>query len=255
MKEFRSQNPEFSIRKSQHHRMVIIIFATVIFFLSLTTAIHADPNFLLGANFLTGFPQGEFEENIEDNGYGFGVEAGYILKTVPICIGGELDFLEYGSFEYTEKIHTQTADFKVDVDTTNSIINGYFLVRLQPKYKIFRPYVEGVIGLRYLETATSIRDDDDWEDGYIDTTNFDDTTFSYGGGGGFMIRVYQETEKESDNTPWELLLDFRFRYLRGDEAEYLKKGSIRRIDERLYYDVYESETDLTTLQIGMAVIL
>lgn len=44
------------------------------------------------------------------------------------------------------------------------------------------------------------------------------------------------------------------RYLVGGEARYLKKkGSIRRLNDQLVYDIKESTTDLLTVQLGVTV--
>jgi len=42
------------------------------------------------------------------------------------------------------------------------------------------------------------------------------------------------------------------RYIIGGEAEYLKKGSIRRENSKVSYDIIKSKTDLLTAQIGVA---
>lgn len=47
------------------------------------------------------------------------------------------------------------------------------------------------------------------------------------------------------------MLDLRCRYIDGGEAEYLKKGSIRRVDGKTSYDVMKSRTDMLLFTLGL----
>ncbi|HNS73334.1 MAG TPA: hypothetical protein PKI81_08015, partial [bacterium] len=118
-----------------------------------------------------------------------------------------------------------------------------------------QPYADGVFGFDYLFTETSINDDDwdDWDDhdGHdqiASSTNFDDTAMSYGFGGGCKFRVWEAASEAT-----EVFVDVQGRYLRGGEAEYLKKGSIRRENGKLLFDVSKSKTDLLVFKVGASV--
>lgn len=76
--------------------------------------------------------------------------------------------------------------------------------------------------------------------------------FSYGTGGGLLLQLYRANEQEAgEDKLREVLLDFRIRYLFGSESEYLKKGSIRRQNGAVVYDLITSRTDLLTIQLGV----
>ena len=91
---------------------------------------------------------------------------------------------------------------------------------------MFRPYLDGLIGMHYFFTETQVRDEDDFvEEPIASTTNQSDIAFSYGAGGGVMFLVHQKREGSKST---EVLIDFRVRYLLGGEATYLKEGSITR---------------------------
>ena len=85
------------------------------------------------------------------------------------------------------------------------------------------------------------------------STNLEDVVFSYGAGGGLMIRVKKKSENGSEGSKQtEILVDFRVRYLFGGEADYLKEGSIRRDSGNVEFDITRSRTDLLTFNIGVA---
>jgi hypothetical protein len=87
------------------------------------------------------------------------------------------------------------------------------------------------------------------------STNYDDAAFSYGGGGGLMIRLYQNEDwgSESEGSAHEVLLDLGVRYISGGEAGYLTSGSIHRQNGTVSYDATHSRTDLITGRIGAVV--
>lgn len=72
-------------------------------------------NFLLSLNFLTGDPQGEFDDNVENLGFGFSGMFGYHPNASPVMIGGELAFMRYGSETRNEPFSTTIPDVRVDV--------------------------------------------------------------------------------------------------------------------------------------------
>jgi hypothetical protein len=84
------------------------------------------------------------------------------------------------------------------------------------------------------------------------TTNQSDIAFSYGGGGGVKVKVYQN--EKDDGKLLSVLIDLRVRYIFGGKAEYLKEGSVRIQGGRAYYDTYKSKTDLLLGQLGVSVV-
>lgn len=232
----------------------IVLAAVLVALLWSMSTLHAQsvkyqPRIGGGAHFMLGFPQGKFKDNVDRIGGGISGEFLGSLRPVPIKIGLSVGFLIYGSETREEPFSTTIPDVTVDVTTTNNILLGHLLLRVQPVKGVFRPYVDGLLGFNYLFTQTKI------ESGQLqvaESTNFDDFAFSYGGGTGIMIKVYDGTRKKKtkDFRLAAVLIDARVRYLKGSKAEYLQEGSIRREGTEVIYDVTESSTDLLTVQIG-----
>jgi hypothetical protein len=208
-----------------------------------------------GANFTLGFPQNEFRKNVDNVTLG---GSGYFLCRIlstAFSVGGGLGFLVYGQ-DTREEVFSQTIpDVYVDVTTTNSILMGHLLLRIQPVQGPVCPYIDGLFGFSYLSTRTSIKDQDDWddEDEIASTTNYEDFASRYGFGGGFMIGVYRVPEEKSEVESLEsVCIDLGVQYMHGGEAEYLMEGSIEIEDSNIIYDVRKSTTDLITVHIGVA---
>ncbi len=216
--------------------------------LLLPAALLAQTGLEGNLGFLLGIPQKDFADQV-DAGGGLGGEFLWAPGAGPIAVGVSFNYLIYGSETRTEPFSTSIPDVMVDVTTTNSIMLSHLFLRAQTRQGAFQPYVDGMLGFDYLFTETSIKDDD-WEDDDHDvfsTTNFDDSAFSWGFGGGCMIPVWHESSGKV-----QLLVDLQGHYLRGGEAEYLKKGSIRRENGKVSYDVSKSRTDLLLFKLGVS---
>lgn len=220
----------------------ILITAILVLMLPATALGQVD----LSGYFTIALPQGEFDEKVESNGFGFTGQALFSVTGSPVSIGGSFGGVIYGRETRKEPFSTTIPDVTVDVETNNYILLGHAVLRIQPPAGPFRPYAEGVIGFHYLFTQTTIKSR---EEDIASDTNFDDGVFSYGGGGGIMLQVYDGGSSKSVR----VYIDAGARYLKGGKARYLKEGSIRREDGRVLYDVEESETDLLAIHIGATV--
>ena len=138
-----------------------------------------------------------------------------------------------------------TPDLLVEVDTTNNIFMGHFLVRYEfgGVESRVKPYGEGLVGLHYLFTQTSIGDDVDDD---FTSTNFDDTAPSFGVGGGVLIGLVRGT-----GGLFRLDLNLGARYFFGGDAAYLTEGAVIRGDGTVTYDLSESDTNLLATNIGI----
>jgi Outer membrane protein beta-barrel domain len=225
----------------------IIVILTLIIIISACKT--SAQNFQGGANFIIGFPQGQFKDKIDNNGYGIIANIGFAPQINPYMIGLEFAYMNYGSETRTEPFSTTIPDVFVDVNTTNNIVLGDLFLRLQPNRGFFQPYVEGLIGFSYLFTETKIENIGNANEEVASSTNFDDFAFNYGAGGGIAFVVYKSGDNENIGLR-EVLIDVGVKYIEGGEAEYLRKGSIRRENGNVIYDVNKSKTSLLTLQIG-----
>ncbi len=207
-----------------------------------------EQDFEAGINFLLGQPKGEFKENVEDLGFGIGGMFAFRPGNSPVMIGVDVEYMLYGSETRQEPFSHTIPDVTVEVETRNNILLAHALLRLQGKSGIFRPYLDGLIGMHYFFTETQVRDEDDFAEPIASTTNQQDIAFSYGTGGGVMFLVHQ---KEENSKLTEVLIDFRVRHSFGGEATYLKEGSITRENGTAIIDPLRSRTDLLTYQFGL----
>src|SRR5690349_10285621 len=195
-----------------------------------------------GVDFLTVFPRGEFRDNVSNNGYGASAHFLVRVRQSHLLAGVDVGGVVYGSETRRERLLPDIPDVRVDVTTRNNIVLTHFLARMQPRHGAVRPYVDGLIGFKYLYTNTTI--DFDAENSPSDT-NLSDVTLSYGVGGGVQVQLTSSLRRPV------LLLDAGVRYLRGGRAEYLREGSIRREDGVVFFDVLRSRTDVVTAQVGV----
>ncbi len=209
-------------------------------------------------NFALGFPTGEFQDNIDDPGFGGSLYGGFQIGQSPVVIGLDLGFLVYGRSQQTVPFsQTIGPAVQVDVVTTNSIVQPHLTARLQPQDGMFRPYLAGFVGFKYLFTETDVRDDDRrrGQEPIASTTNFDDFAFSGGAAAGMNIRLYRAPIEKALR---DVSLHLGVQYLYGQEAEYLAEGGIEDVnengridDEEL--DIRRSQTTLIQPQIGVTV--
>jgi len=223
----------------------------LIILLSLAVAsAFSQDRFQAGGHFMLGYPQGGFGENVENTGLGGNFYFSYRFPRSFLSAGISFGFLIYGSERRAEPLSLTIPDLIVDVRTTNSILLCHLFLRLQPPRGRIRPYLDGLVGLNYLTTDTSIHEYNDWDDDHISSNNFNDLALSYGMGGGVMVSLVDFRRAGSGRRVLTLDLDIGVRYLKGGEAEYLKKGSVHREDGIVTYDVYRSRTDLLKVNIG-----
>ena len=218
------------------------LFAVSIILLGMSSAVQAQ-RFQAGADFSTAVPLGTFKDNVINNGYG--VSGNFLIRigSLPLLAGIDLGTVRYGSTSRREPLGPTIPEVTVKVQTNNNIFLNHFLLRLQPREGRVRPYADGLIGLKYLSTSTSVSDTRGGE-AIASTKNFSDTAFSYGYGGGLQVRLARTARSE-------ILFDSKIHYLRGGRAEYLREGSIRQVDGGLVFDVFSSRTDIIGLQFGV----
>jgi hypothetical protein len=226
----------------------LVVMTTLSTFFSLPVAAQATA----GAQFTVGLPQGEFSNRL-DGAIGFGISghALYAVPRLPVGVGGEIGFVVYGQETIRQRFGGGALG-RVDVDvvTTNNIMMGHFLVRLQPQTGMFRPYADALLGANYLFTESRIQDVRGDRPEIASSTNFDDLAFSYGGGVGFQALLLDHVSETGRRG--QLALDVRLRYLLGGEAEYLKRGSIDQDQAgNITYEVERSRTDLLLPQVGL----
>lgn len=201
----------------------------------------------VGGSLVLGLPQGEFKEKIDNLGYGLQLHGTIFTpsKTNPFTVGVNLGYMIYGSESSRRPLSEYIPDVMVDVNRTNNIANFHVLFQVSPFETRVRPYIEGLFGGAYLFTTTKVESSNSGQN-VFESTNFDAFTWSYGFGGGLLIKVSQGL---GDVT--ELFIDLKARYIYGTEAEYLKEGSVRIVNGRALYDVQKSQTSIMTINLGV----
>ncbi len=228
-------------------RMIVFLFLSTVCGSSL---LHAQ-NFQGGLNFLVGLPQGEFKRNVDKAGFGIAGTIGWAPRESPVMLGLELGFMVYGSETRREPFSTTIPNVFVDVNTSNNFFLGHLILRTQPAAGSIRPYLQGMVGVNYLFTRTKIENAGNFGEEIASSEDLSDAAFSYGGGGGVMFRVWTQDENETEGVQ-EVLIDVGARYVVGNEARYLKEGSIRYVGGKVAYDINSSKTDLLELQVGVS---
>ena len=230
----------------KRHVFVISLIVVMLFSVSF---VSAQERFQAGATLMVGSPQGEFRDHVSNLGVGLSADFLFRVGQSPLHLGANLGFLVYGHDTREEPWSTTIPDVKVDVETTNSLFDMQLMARLQSSQGGVRPYFDGFAGFNYLSTETKVKDQDDYEE-IASSTNFDDFAFCYGIGSGLFIKVH-EGVNEADK-PYGVYIDLGVRYIMGNEAEYLKEGSINIDDNhKVNYDVQKSTTDLLTFHLGV----
>jgi len=213
-------------------------------------------NFQADIDFVIGSPKGEFRDNLDRNGYGLSLGGLFKPGVSPLGFGIEFGFMNYGHDSRDEPLSTTIPDLTVRVENTNNIVSGGLILRLQPYRSFLSPYVDGLLGFKYIYTETTIKNLGSWgEDEEIASSkNLDDITYYYGIGGGVMFLIYRFENVDENIGSLDLNLDIKCRYIIGGEAEYLKEGSIRRVDGKVKYDIHKSDTEMMMFHIGLSVV-
>lgn len=202
----------------------------------------------ISANFTLAFPQGEFKEKVENIGFGFNGDILFISPKPksPFGIGLNLSYYIYGMETRREPLSTTIPDIFVRVDRTNNLSNFHLLFVLGLPTGRARPYIEGLFGASYIFTTTTVKSENTSEE-FASSTNLEDLAWSYGAGFGLSFLISGDPNQNQNL----LFLDFKGRYLYGTEAEYLKPGSVRLIDGKVYYDINKSRTDMISAHLGI----
>jgi hypothetical protein len=150
----------------------------------------------------------------------------------------------------------------VEVQNSYNQLNFMLSARAEPFTSgTVRPYMEALWGTNYFFTQTSIHNRFSSDDEPIASdTNIEDWAMAWGGGAGVQIQIH-ETEsqvfggvgEEMKTVPTKIFLNLGARYMYGNEATYLKEGSVRVSNGQVTYDTSRSKTDMIIYQVGVTV--
>jgi len=219
----------------------LLIVIMILFFASLTMAQA------VGGSFMLGYPQGDFRKNVDQIGFGFQIQ-GMLWEPThekPFTIGLDGGYLIYGHTSERRE-WTGFPGVYLNLTRTNSMANLHLVLQVSPFFGTVRPYIEGLFGGTYIWTTSEVKNENGNQQ-IASSTNYDDFTWSYGGGGGILFKLADNLEKVST-----LYLDIKARYLFGTEASYLTEQSItvNSLGQTIYY-AKRSTTDFFTFHIGV----
>jgi hypothetical protein len=189
---------------------------------------------------------GEFADYVEG---GFGVGANIVWPVQAehwFALRGDVGWVVYGS-ERQRVCFGGGVGCRVtlDLNTTNSILFLNAGPQLMAPRGPVRPYVNANAGFAYFSTTSSVKGDDSGET-FASDTNFDDFTFAWGAGGGFLVPL------SSGKTP--VLLDLGATYHGNGSVEYLKKGDIiDNPDGSISYLPTRSEANFVSIRLGVTI--
>jgi hypothetical protein len=189
-------------------------------------------------------PSGEFADYVEHGG-GVNVNVVWPVTTEgPFALRADGGFIVYGS--ETKRVCFQSTNCRIELDltTTNSIAYLNVGPQLMVPAGPIRPYINAAGGFSYFGTTSSV-EGSSGEDPFASTSNFDDITFMWSGGGGLLIRL------SSGQTP--VFLDIGARYNGNGEVEYLKEGDIQDTPTGIEFTPTRSDANLWQFGIGVTI--
>jgi hypothetical protein len=204
------------------------------------------PRSYLGGELTAATPQGEFS-NYVGTGWGGGIH--YLLRVDRdgwVALRADASLINYGH-ERQRVLLSPTIGGRIGVDLTTD--NNIAFVGFGPQLGVptgaLRPYVNGFAGVSYIFTESSVRGSSSGE-AFASTTNFDDSSFAYGGGGGLYVPLGHGRNPVS--------LDLGVTYRHNGAAEYLREGDITdNPDGTITVHPVFSETNLLNFHVGVSV--
>lgn len=205
------------------------------------------PVVYVGGQALYARPVGEFRDYVKHGG-GLDVNVVWPVRPAsPVALRADGGFIVYGS-ETKRVCFSSTVGCRVQLDLTTT--NSIFYFNAGPQLMLHsgpvRPYANAAIGFAYFATTSQVEGTQHSSDPVASSTNFDDLTFSWAGGGGLLIPLAR------GRTP--VSLDLGLRYMGNGQVEYLKKGDIQdNPDGTLTITPTRSEANLLQFKVGLSV--
>jgi hypothetical protein len=200
------------------------------------------PRHLAAVNLQVAFPQEEFKDFV-GTGYGVGGHLTIYLDRAS-RIGLRLfgSWIQYGRTTERLPLSPTLPGLLVDLTTENNIysfgVGPEFVLSTGP----LRPYLAAAIGASDFATVTSVEGTNN-SSSFASTTNFNDWTFLWYGGGGLGFRVR--------SGPNPIFIDAGLRYQHHGQTRYLREGSIRDLGGgNIGFTPIESKTTLLVLHLG-----
>jgi hypothetical protein len=203
-----------------------------------------DGNFRVGGGLQLGFPQGQFQEVAPDlRPWGLAFSGLGRLGRSPLWLGADVALVRYG-----RQVDVNSIWGGSRVVRKNRLIMGHLVARLQPSIDFpIQPYVEGMAGLKYFRTNTTVETNrgNNNNNNSFTAPNYEDVAFSYGGAGGLNIML-------SPNVG----IDLKVIYTLGGTATYVKPEDMTvgpDPAQTVINRTTRSSTDLISGQVGVVI--
>lgn len=195
---------------------------------------------------MVGLPMGEYEQSLDQIGYGPEVSFRVSVSESPLWIG--LDFGQLSLKQQTRFINKGDKDLEL-VPLKGEIL-AHVVFRVQIEREGFVPYLEGLIGMQHFYSQ-SIDEKDPIYFEQDDATGFStseaDKVLSGGVGAGFLFHVYQFKDEKSRFK--DLYVDTRLRFLTGGNIEIIKELTTTNGPD---YKSFNVRPNTVTIQIGLS---
>ena len=130
-------------------------------------------------------PKGEWNDAKAGAGVGYSGFIGAQIEGTPIIVGIEGSYYLYGRQQEEVPLSVVIPEVSILETTDDRVMSAHFVLRLQWRKYAIKPFAEGLLGVKYFETASTLGL---WEDAlYYSEVGHSDTALSYGFGGGIEI--------------------------------------------------------------------
>lgn len=212
-------------------------------------------------NMVWGFAQGSFEDNLDRPMPGVVLSFGGRTPNLPLVLSTEIGWLGYGFDDYLELQYPNIPISVVNVGTKNSIVLTHFIARVAPFERIISPYVDGLIGLKYISTSIDVESeaiiDDDGviiidDDRIFTSSTYNAFAISYGFGAGVNVQIFSGS-LGFQNPNISISVNAGAQYLFGSKADYLTENSIQPGVDSIRFERVESNTNMLIPKFGFRV--
>jgi hypothetical protein len=192
-----------------------------------------------GGSLVLGAPRGALGQEASVAG---GLAGHAVFPSHSSVVGLRLEgsWLLYGSETVRLPVARTAGRIHREVTTDNWIAQLGIGPQVVLPFPGVRPYVHGFAGVSYLSTTSQLRD----PDGFVSaaSTNYDDTTFAYGGGGGLLVPLRGRG----------VSLDLGVRYVRTGSVRFLAEGDLVAQDGGVRAVPHRGKADVIEFRVGLA---
>jgi hypothetical protein len=192
-----------------------------------------------GGSLVLGAPRGALGQEASVAG-GLAGHAVFPSHSPVVGLRLEGSWLLYGSETVRLPVARTAGRIQREVTTDNWIAQLGIGPQIVLPFPGVRPYVHGFAGVSYLSTTSQLRD----PDGFVSatSTNYDDTTFAYGGGGGLLIPLRGRG----------VSLDLGVRYVRTGSVRFLAEGDLAPAAGGVRAVPHRGHADVLEFRVGLA---